>query len=231
MQTEGWSTIDGEAGVLWREYSFTKGATATTLVFRGVDGLVVVSPGTRMTDRDYDALREHGEVRALVANNTFHHLGQAPWRARFPGAVSYAPSGTLKVLQKKAPSVPFRPLSDLALPAHVRCDDPPGFKTGEALFSIRTKKGAAWFTGDLLTNIQRTPPPPLRWFFTWTDSAPGFRLFKPAVWFLIRDKKALRAWMLERLASDPPSIVVPAHGPPFDATDVAALARAQIERL
>lgn len=231
QQIEGWNVIDDEARVLWREYAFTKGAYATTLVFRGADGLVVVSPGTGVSAREYDALREHGEVRALVANNTLHHLGQAAWRARFPGAVSYAPGGALKALEKKARGVAFRPLSELALPAHVRCDDPPGFKTGEALFSIRRSKGTVWFTGDLLTNIQRTPGPPVRWLFTWTDSAPGFRLFKPAVWLLVRDKKALRAWTLERLASDPPSIVVPAHGPAFDAGDVAALARAQIKRL
>jgi hypothetical protein len=231
MANEGWNTIDDEAHVLWREYWFTKGAKATTLVFRGVDGLVVVSPGTRVTDRELDALREHGEVRALVANNTFHHLGQAPWRARFPDAVSYAPAGALQKLAKKAPGISFRPLSDLALPEHVRYHDPPGFRTGEALFSIGTSKGAVWFTGDLLTNIQGTPPPPLRWLFTWTDSAPGFRLFKPAVWLAIKDKKAVHAWMLERLASDPPSVVVPAHGPAFDGPDVASLARAQIERL
>jgi hypothetical protein len=231
MQIEGWNIIDDEALVLWREYSFAKNAYATMLVFRGVDGLVVVSPGTGVSDREYDALREHGEVRALVANNTYHHLGQTPWRARFPDTVSYAPSGALKVLEKKAPGVPFRPLPDLALPEHVRSDDPPGYKTGEAFFSIRTRKGAVWFTGDLLTNIQRTPGPPLRWLFTWTGSAPGFRLFKPGVWLVVRDKKALRAWMLDRLASDPPSFVVPAHGPMFDDGDVAALARTQLERL
>jgi len=231
MQIEGWNIIDDEARVLWREYAFTKGAYATTLVFRGVDGLVVVSPGTGLSAREYDALREHGEVRALVANNTFHRLGQAPWRAHFPDAVSYAPSGALKVLEKKDPGIPFRPLSDLALPAHVRCDDPPGFKTGDVILSVRTRKGAVWYTSDLLTNIQRLPSPPVRWLFTWTGSAPGFRLFKPGVWFFVNDKKALRAWMLERVANDPPSVVVPAHGPAFDADDVAALAQAQIERL
>ena len=230
-QTDGWNVIDDEAGVLWREYPFSKGAYATTMAFRGVDGLVVVSPGSGLGARDYDALREHGEVRALIANNSFHHLGQSAWRERFPEAVSYAPSGAIADLKKKAPGIDFRPLADLPLPTHVRCDDPPGFKTGETLVSVRARKGTVWFTGDLLTNIQRTPGPPLRWLFTWTDSAPGFRLFKPAAWLMMRDKKAVRAWALERLASDPPTIAVPAHGPAFDAGDVAALARAQIERL
>lgn len=231
MQIEGWNILDEQALVLWREYAFTSGAWATTLVFRGVDGLVVVSPGTGVSDREYDALREQGEVRALVANNALHHLGQPPWRARFPEAVSYAPTDALKVLEKKAPGIPFRPVSELELPAHVRCDEPPGWKTGEAFFSVRVGRGAIWFTGDLLTNIHRTPGPPLRWLFTWTGSAPGFRLFRPAVWGFVRDKRVLRAWMLERVASDPPSVVVGAHGPPFEAGDVAAEARVQIERL
>ena len=230
-QSEGWHVVDAETRVLWREYAFTKGARATTMVFGGADGLVVVSPATGLADRDYDALREHGEVRALVSNNTFHHLGQGAWRARFPEAISYAPAGSLKRLQKKAPAIPFKPLSDLATPAHARCDVPPGYKTGEAVVTVRTGKGTVWFTGDLLTNITKAPPPPIGWLFTWTGSAPGFRLFRPGVWAFVKDKKALRAWMLERLASEPPSVVVPAHGPAFEADDVAALARAQIERL
>lgn len=228
---EGWNPIDDDAHVLWREYAFTRSAYATTLVFRGADGLVVVSPGTGVSARELDALREHGEVRALVANNTFHHLGQPAWRAHFPEAVSYAPDGALAALRKKAPAIPFRPLSELAVPAHVRCDPPAGLKTGEALLSVRTRRGAVWFTGDLLTNIQRMPGPPVHWLFTWTDSAPGLRLFRPGVWLFARDKKALRAWLLERVATDPPSVIVPAHGPAFDAGDVAALTRAQIERL
>jgi glyoxylase-like metal-dependent hydrolase (beta-lactamase superfamily II) len=231
MQLEGWNVIDEKAGVLWREYVFSKGAYATTLVFRGADGLVVVSPGTGLDARAYDALREVGEVRALIANNPFHHMGQPVWRARFPDAVSYCPPGAVKALDKRASGVSFRPLDALALPEHVRWEDLPGFKTGEAILSVGTGKGSVWYSGDLLTNIQRTPGPPFSWLFSWTDSAPGFRLFKPAVWLSVKDKKALREWTLRRLAEDPPAVVVPAHGPPVDTGDVAALAKAQIERL
>jgi glyoxylase-like metal-dependent hydrolase (beta-lactamase superfamily II) len=231
MQLEGWNVIDEKAGVLWREYAFSKGARATTFVFRGVDGLVVVSPCTGLEARAYDALRELGDVRALIANNTFHHMGQSAWRARFPDAVSYCPPGAVKTLDKKVSGVSFRPLDALALPEHVRWEDPPGYKTGESLLHVTTGKGSVWYSGDLLTNIPKVPGPPIGWLFSWTDSAPGFRLFKPAVWFLVKDKKALREWTLSQLAKAPPAVVVPAHGPPVEAGDVAAQARAQIERL
>jgi hypothetical protein len=231
MQIEGWNVIDRDAAILWREYSFRKGAYATTFVFRAADGLVVVSPGTRLDPREYDALAELGPVRALVANNTFHHMGQKPWRERFPEAESYCPPGAVATLEKKVSGVKFRPLSDLALPSHVRWEDAPGFKTGETILNIDAKQGPVWYAGDLLANIQRTPPPPIKWLFSLTDSAPGFRLFKLAVWLVVKDKKAVREWMLAQFDEHPPAVVVPAHGRAFDASDVAEQARAQIRKL
>jgi hypothetical protein len=230
MKLEGWNIIDEDAGILWREYSFAKKATATALVFRGADGLVVVSPPRGLEARDYDALRELGDVRALVANNSFHHMGQAAWRARFPDAVSYCPPRAIDILKKKSGGVAFRPLSELALAGGACFEEPPGYKTGEAILRLPSRRGSLWFTGDLLTNIPQMPGP-MGWFMSWFDAAPGFKLFTPAVWHLVKDRKAVRAWALQQLAVDPPAIVVSAHGPPVDVGDVAALAKAQLERL
>lgn len=217
-----WTALDG-AGTAWTlEYSFSKGAWATSLAFRGVDGIVVVSPPKTDDPAVMDALAAHGPVRALVANNAYHHLGQVGWRARFPQAVSYAPAGGLAALRKKHATIPWRAADELALPDNVAYADPPGFRTGEGFFSVRTGAGTAWFTGDLLSNIQRMPGPPFRWLFTWTGSAPGFRLFKPCVWFFVTDRKALRAWYEARLASDPPTVVVPAHGPAYRSSTLIA---------
>jgi hypothetical protein len=51
------------------------------------------------------------------------------------------------------------------------------------------------------------------------------------VWFLMKDKKAVREWTLARLDKDPPAVVVPAHGPAFEAADIVEQARVQIQRL
>ena len=91
MDLRGWNVIDEERAVLWREYAFTKGAYATTFIFRGTDGLVVVSPGKGLEAADYDVLSQFGEVRALIANNTFHHLGQGPWRERMNALLAEDP--------------------------------------------------------------------------------------------------------------------------------------------
>jgi len=231
MELSGWNVIDEERAVLWREYEFTKGAYATTLVFRGTDGLVVVSPGKGLEGADYEVLSRFGEVRALVANNTFHHLGQGPWRERFPKAESYAAPQVLEKLRKKAPSASFRSLEELALPPTVKLHVLPGFNNGEVLFSVGTRQGSVWYTGDLLTNIQRTRKPPLGWIFKWSDSAPGFRLFKLAVWFFVKDRRAVKERMTTLLAEDPPAIIVPAHGPPVTTPNLAEETRAQLAKL
>lgn len=231
MKSEGWSVIDEDARVLYQEYEFSGRARATTLVFRGEDGLVVVSPGRAMPPRELDALAELGEVRALVANNAYHHLGQGEWRRRFPNAVSYAPGASIPRLGKQAKGIPFQPLETLALPGHVRCEVPAGMKAGETLLRIGTAKGPVWYMGDLVANMQSLPPPPMRWLFTLTDSAPGLKLFKLAVWMLVSDRRATKDFALSRLAEDAPKVLVPAHGPAFDASDLAERLRAQLERL
>jgi hypothetical protein len=231
MDLRGWHVIDADAGVLWREYQFSKSGKATTFVFRGADGLVVVSPACGLGAAELDVLRDFGNVRALVSNNVLHNLGQRSWRAHFEDAMSYAPSGAIKTLEKKTSGLGFRSLAELPLPAGVRCDDPPGFRSGETIVSVATSKGSAWFTGDLLTNIPKLPKPPLKWLFTLTDSAPGLKLFRVGVPILIKDKRAVRGWAMERLAEDPPAVIVPAHGPAIETAGLGELAKAQIERL
>ena len=231
MDLRGWNLIDADRGVLWREYGFSGKARATTFVFRGADGLVVVSPARGLGASEFDVLRDFGPVTALVANNAFHHLGQREWRAHFKDARCYAPAGTVAKLEKKTQGLGFRPLSDLALPAHARCDDPPGFRSGETIVRVSTAKGAVWFTGDLLTNIGKVPKPPLKWLFTLTGSAPGFKLFRIGVPLLVKDKRAVRAWALAELAKDPPAVIVPAHGRAIETAGLAEQAKEQIERL
>src|SRR5262245_61342497 len=140
MDLRGWNIIDEDRAVLWREYQFGKSAWATTLVFRGTDGLVVVSPGKDLEGGDSGVRARFGEVRALIANTTFHHLGQGPWRGHFPRAESYAAPQALAKLGKKVSSVPFRSTSDLPLPPHVKLHVLPGFKNGELLLTVGTSQ-------------------------------------------------------------------------------------------
>jgi hypothetical protein len=221
---KGWKVLDRDSGVLWRQYSFGPGL-ATTMVFRGAgDGLMVISPGNNLEENALDELSSFGKVVALVANNAYHWLGQALWRKRFPEARTFAPAQGIQRLSKKMPGVQVEPLAALAplLGDRAKVVDAPGFKVSNAFVTVRGKSANYWYPSDLLSNMPKLPPNfVFRTLMTMTDSAPGYRLFRPAVWLQVKDKGALRTWIAEELAKLGMLTVIPAHGPPVDGADMA----------
>jgi hypothetical protein len=231
----GWNVLDREAGVLWREYPFGRG-TATTFVFRGAgDGLIVVSPARHIEESALDELSDFGKVVALVANNSYHWLGQRHWRKHFPDAKSFAPAQGISRLSKKLPEFgAFEPLEALAplLGERATVTDGAGLKVANAFASVQGTKGNFWFASDFLSNIVEVPPSfAFRALMKLTDSGPGFQLFRPAVWLQVRDKAAMRAWAEEQITRAAPTTIVPAHGPPVHGAEVAKTAVALFARL
>lgn len=231
--TGSWRPLDAGAGVLWLSYKFG-GGMATTFVFRGAgDALVVMSPGCGLADSTLDELKTYGRVAALVAINSFHHLGLAAWRKHFPDATCFAPASAVSRLAKKAPGISFEPL-DRATPLlgeGARFVEPAGLP-GNAFAILRNQKATYWYVCDLLAAI---PTLPTNFIFktmmSMTDSAPGYKLFRPAVWLQVKDKKALTGWFDQELAAAPPTTIVPAHGVPVAQSDLIAATRAQLARL
>jgi len=231
----GWNIADRDGAILWREYAFG-GAVATTFVFRGAgDGLIVVSPSKNPDANALDALSEFGHVVALVASNGFHWLGQAEWRKRFPKARSFAPASAIDRIAKKVPELaPFEPLEAAAplLGGHASLTDAPGLKMGNAFATVRGKSGTYWYPSDLFANIPKLPSNlALRLLMSMTDSAPGYRLFRPAVWLQVKDKKVLRDWIDDVMTKSAPTTVVPGHGPPITGGDLVAQTKALAARM
>jgi hypothetical protein len=233
---KGWNVLDREGGVLWRHYQFgAPGAMATTFVFRGKgDALVVVSPGRHVEPSALDELSDFGKVTALVASNSYHWLGQPLWKKHFPDAKSYAPGDGIKRLSKKVPEVPFEPLEALALHLgdNATVTSPAGLKVGNAFATVRAKSGTYLYPSDLLSNIPTMPPQfVFKMLMSMTDSAPGYRLFRPAVWLQVKDKGALRSWFDEEFNRSPPTTMVPGHGPPVAPVDLVEQTKALLATL
>ncbi len=231
----GWHVLDRDRAILWREYSFGP-ALATTLVFRGAgDGLIVISPGNKTDPAALDELSDFGKVVALVASNGYHWLGQQPWRKHFPNARSFAPAQGIARIAKKLPEFArFEPLKDLAplLGDGGKVFDAPGLKIGNALATVHGKNGAYFYSSDLLANIAALPSSfVFRTLMSMTDSAPGYRVFRPSIWLQVKDKEALRGWMEEEIVKSAPIAVVPAHGAPVQGPDLLATTRALLAKL
>ncbi|NJM90906.1 MAG: hypothetical protein HC863_01060 [Myxococcales bacterium] len=223
----GWTVIDPKARVLTYQYAFNdQGSTSNCFVARMGNGqLLVVSPAYRMTDAGFKELDEHGEVGAIVANNGFHHLGLAEWKARYPKARLFASPLAQARIQKKNPQAPkLESLDGLSplLGEDVTFTDAPATKCGESWVTAKIAGGVAWFVSDLLINLPKVAGPlPMRLLFKWTDSGPGFKVFHLTMKFTVKDKKQVLTALAAAMAEAPPTVIVPAHGAIMDQGGVA----------
>lgn len=213
----GWTIVDGDAGILSREYHFSKESTARCMVARAGDGhLIIISPPNDVDDRALKDLEEFGTVTALVANNGFHHLGLPVFQKAFPQAQAFAPEAALPRIRKKHPGLTnIQPLE--VLPERwrkgVKVLAVPGFRMGEAWVTVETANGPVWYVGDSCFSLEQLPKNVLaRTLFKWTGTAPGFRLNRIGQMAFLKDKPAYKKWMLDHLHASLPTTIVTAHG-------------------
>ena len=185
-------------------------------------GLLVVSPGSPLSEALFEQLSGWGAPLFLLAPNHFHHLGIAAWKARFPEASVVAHPRAHTRLRKKVPSVQIDGLAHLnaALQEDVRVFGPPMAKQGETWISVKTKDGVAWFVTDGIINEERLPSGPVGLVLRLL----GFRtelminpLFKR---LFLTDKVAYQEWLRAELDRDRPVLFVPSHGAPIRGPDV-----------
>jgi hypothetical protein len=210
----GWRIFDAATPVLTYEYSFGIGAAVAIAVGTG-DGLVVVSPPSRVSAGVMDDLARFGPVRALVAPNAHHHRGLTAWRERFPEAPVFAPAQAIERLRKKAGQQGVRPLGEAASLTGPRLQlvDLPHCKTGEALVRIKSARGLVWFLADVVTNMPVLPGHPMAsLLFKLSGSAPGLKFNNLAGLLMVKDKPALKKWFTSQIDASAPNWFIPSHG-------------------
>lgn len=221
----GWVIVDRAKGVLFREYHFSKEGLANCFAARLPNGqMLVASPSCRTPEAAFTELLEFGEVGAVVAINGFHHLGLEPWRERFPNARFFAPASAIARIRKKSG---FRgKLEPLTAAASLFSDDVrvaelPSTRMGETYAFARIEGGYAWYTSDLVANLERLPPNPFAAFlFKSTKSAPGLRIFRLAAKLMLKEPKRAYAEIAGSMRAHMPRVLVPGHGAAIDRSGV-----------
>lgn len=224
--TNGWTVLDREAGVLTYEYAFATEGTAQTFVARMMDGkLLVVSPAWKISNAALDDLAAFGEVGALIAPNGYHHQGFPEWRAKFPEARCFAAQeSAARIRKKNSKAGDFEPFSLLQemTGADIGIREVESTKCGETWLWVQVRGGTIWFVSDTLVNLPHLPSNIVaRWLFQLTKSAPGYKVFNMALKMMVKDKQATLRALAEEMASRPPTIVVPSHGPALIDKDIA----------
>jgi glyoxylase-like metal-dependent hydrolase (beta-lactamase superfamily II) len=222
---KGWTTIAENPQVLVREYAFGPGLSNAMAVELPGGKLMVVSPPIGVPEAELRELGAIGDVVALVANNGGHHLGLGPTRAAFPKAVTYAaPAAAERIRSKGKDPGELEPVEALVplLGDKVRVHAIDGCKVGDVVIWVKTEKGAVFYAGDFIANIQKPPGNLIfRLVFRLTDSAPGFKVFKLFFKFFVKDRAAAREHLIRELEANAPTILVPSHGDVITRSDLA----------
>lgn len=213
---DGWKTLTEQPLVMIKEYSFGPGTSNAMVVGLPDRKLMIVSPPCGVPAAELKQLEAHGQVIALLEFNGAHHLGLPDCRAAFPQAVGYAtPRAAARIRSKGKQPGQLEPIEALRplLGDRVSVVQVDGDKIGDVLVRVRTEQGTLLYAGDFFANISVLPKSLLfRLMFKLFDSGPGFKVFRIFFKFFVANRAAMRDSLVRELQSDPPSIVVPAHG-------------------
>ncbi|MGF1465069.1 MAG: hypothetical protein ACFCGT_02945 [Sandaracinaceae bacterium] len=180
-----------------------------TIARRSDGGLVVHNP-IAVDDATREAIEGLGEVAYLVVPNGYHRLDTPAFKARYPDArVVCPPAARRKVEEVVA--------VDLTCP-EVPADDAVSFREVEGIgglewvMVIRSADGVTLVFNDLIFNVPHGSGLTGFVFRYLTDSTGGPKVSRVVRWFVMKDRKALKA-DLERLAEteDLRRIVVSHH--------------------
>jgi hypothetical protein len=232
---ENWKTVDEAAGIWLAEYPFN-GTTINTVAMRIADDkLMVLSPGTDVSDASFAELDALGEVAAIVSPGPFHHLGMPGWKARYPNARLFATAGGLTRIPKQHKGVELglegidalQPL----LPDSVVAIEMPDQKHADLFIVVTGEGSTTWYTNECLGNQSELPPNfVLRTLFKWTKSGPGLRVNSLALKLIGGKKPSLAAFFAEQMKVHPPTRLVPCHGSVLEGPDTAAQLQAEFDR-
>lgn len=174
-------------------------------------GVLVHSP--TFGDGIFEQVESVGPPEVLFAPNHYHHLSLGRFRERWPDARAVCSDVARPRLQKKG-HAGLRGLTEVKLPAGASFIELPSVKTGEAWLSLRGDGGPTWIVCDGFFHMEETPPGPIGWILRWLDVAPGLKLGRSFRW-MIRDKRAYKAWLLDTLRRERPRRIVFSHGKPL----------------
>jgi len=227
-----WEPLPGTSDVFTLEKVLDSGWSLRSVAVRlEGGGLALVSP-VRGTVKATEAwLREQGGVRYLLAPNHFHHMGIPPALDLFPDAHVVASRTAGPRLARQLD----RSIEDLdglagALPKKVTLLEPPGIKAGEVWVRAETDIGVAWAVCDAFFNVTR----PIKGMFgigvRVMGIANGLAIGRTFKLLALADKKAYRSWVLDSIETDPPSVLVPAHGSVLEDAALGEKMRALTEK-
>lgn len=216
-----WYPIESCPGVEYARYIVPNFASNTISV-AGDDGVMtIISPGESLLESFAQRYPKHdddqGRKLRLVMPNSFHYLGVAAWRQRYPNAQLFASKKAIKRLSQKGVlgiSELQRGIPNMAGRAFWAI--PPGHRGGDAWLCMPAGDAWLWVTCDSFLHYPRLSNQPVaRFIQRMMGAAPGLKLSRVIKYLLMTDRRAFKAWCTKFIANHPPVVLLPSHGEPL----------------
>jgi len=184
---------------------------------------ILISPGEPLLaafkmqfedGQDFQDIKIH-----IIIPNSFHYMGVAAWQDAFVNTHLYASQEAIPRLIEKGVAANENDIFNLAQnqppwPQDYSVMFPPGHRGGDVWVKKQdTKSTNTWITCDSFLNYERVSNQPVaRFMQKLLNAAPGLKISQVIKWFILRDKKSFKTWVLEKLKQDNPTTLIPAHG-------------------
>ncbi len=227
-----WQILDQARGVFAVERHQGGACDLRATVVRLARGdLLVQSPVRGLTDEVAAALDAVGPVRWLLAPNHFHNLGLAPWQDRYPDAVIVgADPARARLAQKSGRTVAGLDALAPALDARVAVFALAGTRAGETFVDVHDGTERVWIVGDAFMALAQPWTTAVGLAYRAMGFFPGLRVSWSFPRIAVQDRAACRRDLLARLATAPPTMLVPAHGEVVRGPHLAARLTALVEK-
>jgi hypothetical protein len=226
-----WQPISGIDGVFEIRRSHGPLPLRAVAVQLHADSVCVYSPVPHMGGPALHQLGSWGKA-LLLAPNAFHTLGLPEHAAAFSDTKVIASKRAAGRIKRKT-DLDVEDLDVLRkqLPAGVSLLELPPVRSGEVWVSVHRNGRCAWIVCDGFLNIARSPSGVLGVFIKLMRMGPGLSISSTFRWML-KNRQQYRNWLLERIAEDRPTMLIPCHGQIIDDPELPArLERLTRERL
>lgn len=229
-----WKAVGEGSGVWVGEYIFSKKNPVNSFAVDLGDGkLMVISPGTDMSDSVLDDLDALGTVVALVSPGAFHNMGLARWKERYSDARLFATKSGIPHIAKAHPALPaMEPLSALREIASddVHLYECPTNKHEDLVMFVTRGGHSVLCANEVLTNLVELPSNPFfKLLFKLTKSGPGLSFNNMVLKVIKVNRRAYATFLQELIVKHGVTDLAPCHGAVLGDADTSARIGAILE--
>ena len=223
MKKNIWHPLNSHPEIQFGQYIVPNFVSNSVCITLNKNEYILISPGEPLlapfkkqfnNGQDFQDITIH-----IIIPNSFHYMGVAAWQDTFANTHLYASQDAIPRLIEKGVAVNENDIFDLALnqppwPQDYSVMFPPGHRGGDVWVKKQDSiNSSTWITCDSFLNYERVSNQPVaRFMQKILNAAPGLKISQVIKWFILRDKKSFKTWVLEKLKQDNPTTLIPAHG-------------------